>query len=234
MPRRLAFILTVASAIALIVLNLDPVTTKLHRLVILCSIAGLLCGPLILFWKNKFIRLALLALPLIAAFPFLLPGKRHDPAPLRQTYLENLTSYKGTTYHWGGENSRGIDCSGLPRKALRDAMFSQGIKTLNGTLTRGFLRHWWNDSSAKALAEGHLDFAHPTGGSGAIAKMSYANLEPGDLAITEDRRHILIFLGGENWIQADPGIAKVTIENGRTSPNGWFAVPTTIHRWTVL
>jgi hypothetical protein len=64
--------------------------------------------------------------------------------------------------------------------------------------------------------------------------MDYANLQPGDLVVTEDRRHILAYIGGEYWIQADPGAGKVIVKNGRTSSNGWFAVPVTSHRWSVL
>ena len=234
MFRRLLLILTIGSLVALVALNLDPVTTKLHRLVILCAIVGIWLGPLLLFWKHKAIRFCLLPLPLLAAIPFLLPGKTIDQNELRADYLKRMVSYEGTPYHWGGENGRGIDCSGLPRKAMRDALFSYGIRNLNGTATRKFLNHWWNDASAKALAEGYRHFTVPTNMSGTIVKMSYENLLPGDLVVTEDRRHILAYLGNDEWIQADPGPEKVVIENGRTGASGWFAVPVTTHRWTVL
>ncbi len=234
MFRRLLLILTIGSLVAVVALNLDPVTTKLHRLVILCSIAGVWLGPLLLFWKHKAIRFCLLPLPLLAAIPFLLPGKTINQNELRADYVKRMVSYESTPYHWGGENGRGIDCSGLPRKAMRDALFAHGIRHLNGAATRKFLNHWWNDASAKALAEGYRNFTTPTDTNGTIAKMGYGNLLPGDLVVTEDRRHILAFLGGEEWIQADPGARKVIRRNGRTSMNGWFAVPVTSHRWSVL
>lgn len=231
---RLLLILTLGSIVALIAVNLDPVTTKLHRLVILLALAGIWLGPLILLWNRKTIRIPLLILPAIAITPFLLPAKPPNQPELRKDFLDRLISYEGIKYHWGGENRRGIDCSGLPRKALREALLSDGIRNLNGGSMRLFLKHWWNDASAKALAEAHLDFTQPTGKTGTIATMDYSNLHPGDLAVTEDRRHILAFLGDENWIHADPGADKVIIENGRTSANGWFAVPVSIHRWTIL
>ncbi|MDP4623611.1 MAG: NlpC/P60 family protein [Akkermansiaceae bacterium] len=234
MIRRLLLILTLGSLAAIIMVNLDPVTTKLHRLILLSALIGIWLGPLILLWKKKPARIALCVIAAIAIIPFLLPGRTIDPQELRQDYLKRMISYQGTPYHWGGENSRGIDCSGLPRKALREALFSNGIRHLNGGSLRLFLKHWWNDASAKALAEGHLDFANPTGHSGTIATMDYSGLTPGDLIVTENRRHILAYVGNDQWIQADPSAGKVTIENGRTSPNGWFAVPVTSHCWSVL
>lgn len=234
MIRRLIIILTLGSIAALVALNLDPVTTKLHRLVILCAIIGVWLGPLLLLWKRKKIRFLLLILPLFIVAPFLLPERKIDKHELRNDYLKRMISYKGTPYHWGGESGRGIDCSGLPRKAMREALFSNGIHHLNGAATRLFIKHWWNDASAKALAESYLKFTVPTGEIGTIAEMNYANLHQGDLAVTQDKRHILAYLGNEQWIQADPGAGKVIIENGKTSMNGWFAVPVTIHRWTEL
>jgi hypothetical protein len=230
--RRLILLLTVGSVVALIVLNLDPVSTRAHRLVILCSLAGVCFGPLFLLWKSLAARVAFLALPVLLIAPFLLPGRDIDRTALCDDYLARMVSHEGIGYHWGGESRRGIDCSGLPRKALRDALLQQGLRKLNGRCTRRFLKHWWNDASAKALAEGNLGYAVPTEEQGIISKMGYGKLQPGDLAVTEDRRHVLIFLGGEKWIQADPAAARVTIDNGRTGESGWFAVPVTLHRWS--
>ena len=230
--RRLILLLTVASVAALIILNLDPVSTRAHRLVILCSLGGVCFGPLILLWKFVTARVVFIAIPILLITPFLLPGKDIEQKVLRDDYLARMVSYKGTVYHWGGESRRGIDCSGLPRKALRDALLYQGLRKFNGRCTRLFLKHWWNDASAKALAEGYLDYAALTGEKGTIATMDYGKLLPGDLAVTEDRRHVLIFLGSENWIQADPAANQVTIDNGRTGESGWFAVPVTLHRWS--
>lgn len=232
--RRLILLLTVASVAALIILNLDPVSTRMHRLVILCSLAGACFGPLFLLWKFVAARVVFVTMPILLIAPFLLPGKDIERMALRDDYLARIVSYKGTGYHWGGENRRGIDCSGLPRKALRDALLYQGLRTINGRCTRLFLKHWWNDASAKALAEGYLGYAVPTGEQGTIEKMVYDKLQPGDLAVTEGRKHVMMFLGGEKWIQADPAANQVTIDNGRTGKSGWFAVPVTLHRWREL
>lgn len=234
MLRRLLIILTIGSIAALVAIYLDPVTTKLHRLVLLSALIGIWLGPLLLVWKRKSLRIAFLVLPIFVIVPFLLPGKNVNKIELRDDFLKRMVSYKGTPYHWGGESGRGIDCSGLPRKAMRNALFSDGIRHMDGESLRMFLDQWWNDASAKALAEGYRSFTVSTHGSGTIATMDYGKLQPGDLVVTEDRRHILAYLGNDEWIQADPAAGKVTIENGKTSPNGWFAVPVTTHRWRIL
>ena len=214
MERRLLLILTIGSLVALVVVNLDPVTTKLHRLVILCAITGIWLGPLLLMWKRKAVRIALCLVPVLMLLPFLLPGKEINRSELREDFLKRMVSYEGTEYHWGGESGRGIDCSGLPRRAMREALFSNGIRHLDGGSMRLFLKHWWNDASAKALAEGHLDFTIPTGETGTIAKMDYAKLQPGDLVVTEDRRHILAFLGAKNGFRRIPVLEKSLLLTG--------------------
>ncbi len=232
--RRLILLLTIGSVVALVLLNLDPVSTRAHRLLILCSMAGVCFGPLFLLWKFVAARVVFLTLPFLLLAPFLLPGKDIDQKALGDDYMKRIVTYEGIVYHWGGENRRGVDCSGLPRKAMRDALLFQGLRSLNGRCSRLFLKQWWNDASAKALAESYLGYAMPTGEKGTIAAMGYDPLQPGDLAVTEDRRHVLIFLGGEDWIQADPSAEKVTIDNGRTGKSDWFVVPVTIHRWSIL
>jgi hypothetical protein len=64
--------------------------------------------------------------------------------------------------------------------------------------------------------------------------MDYSGLLPGDLAVTASGVHILAYLGGDMWIQAEPGIGAVAILNGRHDVNGWFQQPVTTHRWSVL
>jgi hypothetical protein len=64
--------------------------------------------------------------------------------------------------------------------------------------------------------------------------MEGPGLEPGDLAVTDLGLHILAYVGGGRWIQADPEIGSVVTLNGRDDDNIWFRVPVTIHRWRVL
>lgn len=70
--------------------------------------------------------------------------------------------------------------------------------------------------------------------SGRISQMDDRGLEPGDLAVTTNGRHVLAYLGDGYWIQADPGLGKVATLHGTRDKNRWFETPITTHRWTIL
>jgi hypothetical protein len=59
-------------------------------------------------------------------------------------------------------------------------------------------------------------------------------LEPGDLAITESGVHMLVYVGEDQWIQADPSAGKVLTENGKISQNHWFESSVSFFRWTIF
>lgn len=234
MWRRLILICTLAAFAGIFLIPLNPVNSMLLKLAFLGSIIGAWMGFTILAWKRKPLRIGALALPWIAVIPFFLPGGRIDAEELRQDYVQRLAAFEGTTYHWGGESSRGIDCSGLPRRALRDALLAYGTKHLNGRAFRGYVEQWWFDASAKALGEGYRNYTIPMESSGTIREMDYEGLVPGDLAVTKSGVHILAYAGDGRWIQADPGIGSVITLDGRNADNVWFATPVTTHRWKFL
>jgi len=213
---------------------LNPVSSKTLKLAFLACIAGALLGLAIITWKQRSLSLVSLILPLLVAIPFLLPSGKIDGEELRENYVRRMSKYEGTKYFWGGESSRGIDCSGLPRRALRDSLVSYGVRHLNGSAFRCYLEQWWFDASAEALAEGYRDYTNPLGTTGTIKEMSYEALVPGDLAVTVGGVHILAYVGDGLWIQADPGIGAVATLVGRTDDNGWFDTPVTTHRWQLL
>lgn len=143
---------------------------------------------------------------------------------LEEYYLISLKSYEGTRYHWGGENSLGIDCSGLPRKALINAFYSRG-KYLKG------LEMWWFDCSAKAMSEGYRDYTVKIASFKSLRKVDYSRIKPGDLAVTASGVHVIVYLGEEKWIQADPEQGRVVIEEPTTTASSWFDTPVNIVRW---
>ena len=57
---------------------------------------------------------------------------------------------------------------------------------------------------------------------------------PGDLAITKSGIHILAFLGGGRWIDADPSASKVRISTLASPDNVWLDSPMLIARWNCL
>jgi hypothetical protein len=210
-----------------------PIHDSTMRYGIVAALVIVWAGLITRLWQGKAGRFAAMALPLVAAIPFLLPGKELDRAKLQSDYLKGMRSFIGSNYVWGGESDRGIDCSGLPRRALRDALKSQALHG-NGTAARQWIKQWWFDTSAKAMKEGYRDFTRETGIGGWMTKLDPARLEPGDLAVTDSGRHVMIYLGAGEWIQADPGPGKVLVEKPGQDDNPWFDSKVSIHRWTVL
>lgn len=200
----------------------------------LLCVVGTLVGFIVFARKQKWLRLFAFILPLFAVIPFILPSREIDIEELREDYVRRMSNLEGVKYLWGGESSRGIDCSGLPRRALRDALFSYGVNHLNGSAFRCYLEQWWFDCSAKALSEGYRDYTLPLQTMGTIKTMSYDGLLPGDLAVTVGGVHVLAYIGNGLWIQADPGINKVATLAGRTDDNIWFDTPVTTHRWRLF
>ncbi len=58
-------------------------------------------------------------------------------------------------------------------------------------------------------------------------------LLPGDLAITENGIHVLAYLGGDEWIQAEPNLGAVIVL-AAPSENIWYNQDVWIMRWADL
>jgi hypothetical protein len=97
-----------------------------------------------------------------------------------------------------------------------------------------FAEQWWFDASAKSLGNGYRSYTVGLEPRGRISEMDESGLEPGDLAVTTNGRHILAYLGDGYWIQADPSLGKVATLHGKRDENPWFQTPITTHRWSVL
>lgn len=228
------FNLTLIAVVLLAFTLLDPINSMLWRMVFVGAMGGVWLGLLLLLWKWKAGRIVLLLLPISAVVVLALPGKPRDPAGLRSDYVARMKNYEGTRYLWGGENWRGIDCSGLPRRALREAMWSRGWEQADGELLRMAIGQWWFDASAKALSEDYRGGTRSLGGKGTIRSLDLTALEPGDLPITAGGVHVMIYVGDERWIQAEPSIGRVVTLDGKSKTSDWFDVPVTTHRWRVL
>ena len=194
---------------------------------------GVWAGALALWWQVKWIRVVCLATALLLLAIMVLPGRGIDSGKLRNAYVESLRRYEGTRYVWGGENMMGIDCSGLVRRGLIDAMLRQGAATANPSLIRqSFLMRWF-DCSALAMQEGYRGQTFRLMSAPSIAKLDHNLLLPGDFAVTADGVHTLAYLGDSVWIEADPGAHRV-IRVGTNEENGWLAVPVDIIRWRIF
>ena len=125
--RRLLIILTIGALLGTLVIPFNPVMDKVYRVSFLAALLGTWLGLLLLVWRRKLLRWGWLAAAISLAWWFALPGSPIVESELRDAYVQRMKNLIGTKYVWGGESSRGIDCSGLPRKALRDALLSYAI-----------------------------------------------------------------------------------------------------------
>lgn len=96
------------------------------------------------------------------------------------------------------------------------------------------MKQWWFDASAKALSEGYRGYAIPLDITGVVKSIDPTSLQPGDLAITTDGVHVVIYVGEGRWIQADPGSDKVLTLHPSASDIGWFDKKVAMFRWREL
>lgn len=189
-----------------------PMRSTMIRLAMAALFFLIALGLLAITWKTKSVRYGLLALFLSVTVFVSLPYKpKRDVAALRSIYVSKLKGYDGTRYVWGGENHLGIDCSGLVRIALADALFEYGLRRMDPSAVRTGFYLWWHDSNAVDL--GKAASVHTILlGDGALAKLSEGkNQLAGDLAVTQAGSHVLVYLGGDLWIEAEPAVEATHI-----------------------
>jgi hypothetical protein len=221
------------SVALLLALLIFPIRSGLVRLLIVSSAAAVLIGPVI--WiRNARLRFALPGVLLLTILAIaLLPGKQGNPAELRTQFVKALRRYEGNRYVWGGENGRGVDCSGIVRAAWIDAQFRLGIKTTNPRFLRNALSVWWHDASAKELSLGFSGRTRELHSANSIRANGDAQLLPGDFAIVARGVHALAYLGEHTWIEADPGLRKVIVIPTSGS-NPWLDSTAVFVRWREL
>ncbi len=187
-------------------------------------------------WRYPVFRLPTLLLILGVAAWMMSAGRAPNTDRLRGMYVSCLRSFTGTLYIWGGETHVGIDCSGLARTALCEAMVLEGMREGNPRLFGPMLwKFWWQDMSAKGLYEGKNGYTHPVGSADGLSPADLASLRPGDLGIAGNGFHVLIYLGNRKWIEADPAPRKVVIVTADSpASKGWRSYPITVMRWWVL
>jgi hypothetical protein len=190
-------------------------------------------ASVLLVWQWRRIRMvAILVVALIAAAIFA-PGREFDREALRAAYVDSLRAYENVPYVWGGEGRRGVDCSGLVRCGLMNACVKRGVLTANPALIRMAASIWWNDSSAKAMGEGWKGFTVPFGESKSPNATRTEKIKPGDLAVTTNGLHILVFLGGKQWMQAAPEVGHAALFEA-PSDNEWMKQSIKLVRWKAL
>jgi len=224
------FSLILIAPILLYIVNTSPINSKLMGLIKIFLIFIIWLGIFNLLPKRIF-KIFWIFFPTLVVLLLMSISKPINSKELNELYMKELKSFDKVNYFWGGESSNGIDCSGLPRRSLRNAYLKYAIKNLNGKAIFLFMENWWYDSSALALMKNYRKYVVDKKISGTIKTISYKNLKPGDLAITKSGLHVIVYFGNNLWIQADPDKKIVIIQNGKTDKNMWFYQQINIFRW---
>lgn len=208
---------------------IQPIRSGFFRLIIVSSLSACLIGVCFLPDRRS-LRIALLGgvMTLVLGVAFL-PGRTGDH-PSRDAYVRALRSYISVPYVWGGENARGVDCSGIVRAAWIDAQLRLGCRTADLRLIRSAIATWWFDASAKELAAGYLGRTRVLHSAPSIRANGDAELLPGDFAVVARGVHALAYLGDGQWIEADPGLQKVVVLQ-TDGANQWLDSSAVFVRW---
>lgn len=209
-----------------VLMNLYPVSYSVTR-----NLSLILYPIIFLSLTYRFLKLRLFIASTLCVslliIVTLLRQENLDRTSIVESYQKNLLSYEGTSYYWGGENFIGIDCSGLARKALFNALIEEGAFKTAFNL-------WYFDASAKALMEGYRQQTVDVTTAKSINALDHSQIKIGDLAITVNGVHVMVYLGDNEWIEADPELTKVIRVKAPKQGFGWFDIPIKVKRWTLL
>ena len=230
MALRLGYWLAPVAFVICLVVPESTITTKAMTVFFLASAWS---AWLYTHWNKQAIRWTLIAIPSLVILLFLLPARPTDSSKdFAQSYVNALKRYDGVTYVWGGESALGLDCSGLVRRAMMDACWTDGIRKRDGGLLRLGLSLWLHDCSAQALGEGYRDFTKAVTMAQSINALNHEEIRLGDLAVLSDGIHVMAYVGNLRWIQADPS-GSVHFDD-IPSNNSWFKANAKVVRWSIL
>lgn len=194
-----------------------------------------LCRLLYSVRKTRWLLWTIIAILTVFTVWLVSPSKPpHNRTQLRTAYTDAMLSYRDCPYMWGGEGRFGIDCSGLMRRGLEDALIQQGLLHLNPSLVREGISLWWNDTTAREMGRGYGGRTRVIATCRMLNDFDHSQLQPGDMAVTTSGIHVMAYLGNHQWIAADPGPDKVVTFTIPEKENAYFSTPMTLVRWQIL
>lgn len=208
-----------------------PIATTLTRVAELSALALVTLCVATLAWPDRRARRVVFGVLAVVLACFASPwGGTVTAAEERAGIARAALAYADVSYVWGGESPRGIDCSGLIRRAYQDAALTLAVTHLSSQHLRRAARLWLFDQPAKDF-EGHA----PIDGQRLSQQQNLVGTSPdtlqtGDLAVVAGGLHVLLYLGDSRWIQADPSLHRVHDDDARTSRNVWLREPAVLLR----
>ena len=114
-----------------------------------------------------------------------------------------------------------------------DALNTCALRHLDASIFRASVDLWWHDTTAERLGECERDATLLISEAPSINAIERSQIEPGDMGVTGAGIHILAYLGGNEWIQAEPAVGEV-IRNTVPSDSLWFDQKVKVIRWSSL
>lgn len=217
------FVLPVVATLGVVVVSIHPVASLRSRVTLIVCVLTLLVLAAHRLRRRPRLRFLVPGLTAIAAVATLAPIRASmDAGEEGRAAAKAALAYEGVGYVWGGESARGIDCSGLVRRAYIDAALHTAFTRGSPAHLRRAMHWWWSDTTAR-----EFETAPPVSGEriGVLPNLRGNmpdTLRPGDLAIVTSGAHVLLYLGEHRWIQADPSAHRVNISDSRSDRNTWL------------
>lgn len=232
--RKLFIVIWFLLWVVLFILISQPVSQGIIRVSIV-GVSVLIWGTtLILIWEYTIWRNVFFLLNAVLLLLLKFDGNSVSPDVIRKEYVKELIKYEGADYLWGGESEKGIDCSGLVRRGKMDADLKMGVTKFSPKLIKKAIQLWFFDCSAEALKDGYMDLTKPVLIASNLNEMDYSRLREGDIMVTANGVHTMVYIGDSTWIAADPGVKKVIRMKAPDQESVWFKMEARIVRWSEL
>lgn len=224
--------LLMISIIMISAMSYYPINNIITRIVLLTAIFVIIMILFVMFYRYKFFFLLYLYIVSFLFFFIVLGTKTTIWENFNEDYIQNLLTYNDVNYVLWWEWLFGMDCSWLVRHAMVISLIKEWIRNYNWYDIMKWFKLWWSDFDVDAMLSNEYNRFIDIWVADSINKINHEFIKPWDLAII-DWVHVMAYVWGRQWIQADPEIWKVIVLKTPTS-NKWFNLSVKIIRWNDL